>query len=155
MQTIPGQQEMTKGAMINGLINMVINGMIAWFGARHADSILLTDNQISSTAHTVFSGAVVTAISLAFILSSIAYLTWKIPGKPSYFPTVLLICLRHTIFTFGLVVALAILIQRYAGAVPVSPFLAALITGAIAGVTAGIVTYLTQAELIKHQAATQ
>jgi putative flippase GtrA len=131
---------------------MVINGVIAWFGVRHAESILLTDNQISSTEHTVFAGAVVTAISLAFILSSIAYFTWKIPGKPSYFPKVLLTCLRHTIFTFGLVVALAILIQRYAGSVPVSPFMAALITGIIAGVTAGMVTYLTQAELIRYQA---
>lgn len=153
MQTIPGKEEMTKGAMVTGLINMVINGVIAWFGVRHAESILLTENQISSTEHTVFSGAVVTALSLAFILSSITYFTWKIPGKPAYFPTVFLICLRHTIFTFGLVVALAILIQRYAGSVPVSPFMAALITGLIAGATGGIVTYLTQAELIKHQVA--
>jgi hypothetical protein len=153
MQAIPSRQEMTKGAIINGLINMVINGLIAWFGVRHADAVLLTDNQISSTEHTVFSGAVMTAISLAFILSSIAYFTWKIPGKPAYFPKVFLICLRHSIFTFGLVVALAILIQRYAGSVPVSPFMAALITGLIAGITAGTVTYLTQAELIKFQVA--
>lgn len=155
MQTIPGKQEMTKGAIINGIINMLINGLIAWFGVRHAESVPLTNNQISSTEHTVFSGAVVTAISLAFILSSIAYFTWKIPGKPRYFPKVLMVCLRHTIFTFGLVVALAILIQRYAGSIPVSPFMAALVTGLIAGITAGLVTYLTQAELVRHHAEKQ
>lgn len=142
---------MTKvrsGALANGMINMVINGAISWFGVRNLDQVLLTENQISSPTHTVFSGAVVTAISLAFILSVIAYFTWKMPGKPAFFPRVLLISLRHTVFTFGLVVGLAILIQRYAGSVAVSPLSAALITGLIAGLTAGMVTYLTQKELI-------
>ena len=141
-----------NGALMNGVINMVINGAISWFGVRGLESVLLTDNQISSTEHTVFSGAVVTAVSLAFILSSIAYFTWKLPGKPAYFPKVFWISFRHAIFSFGLVVALAVLIQRFAGSVPVGPFTAALLTGMIAGTTGGIVTYLTQTELIRLRA---
>ncbi|EMS34015.1 hypothetical protein C943_03831 [Mariniradius saccharolyticus AK6] len=144
--------EIKKGAAINGVVNAVINGIINWFtlDKRHP-SILLTQDQISSTAHTVFSGAVPLAISLAFILTSIAFFQTKVENKPSYFPTFFVKALKHSVYAFGLVVIFAILLQRIAGEVEVSLPLAAIIAGIIAGIVAAIVDFETKKSLFENK----
>ncbi len=142
------KSELLKGAISGGGINGIINGLIYWFQEKDKKEILLTDNLISSTEHTVFAGAVPLATSLAFILSSIAYFTIKAPGKPPYFPKVFLLALKNAIFAFGIVTISAILLQRYAGSIAVTPVIATLITGVIAGLVGGVVNYMTQKEFL-------
>jgi hypothetical protein len=141
------QQDIAKGAAINVVINGLINGVINWFQLDKASKHFLTVDSITTTEHTVFSGAVTLAVSLAFILSSIAYFTVKDPSKPPYFPKVFLLALKHSLYAFGLVALAGMLLQRYAGSIEVSPFAAATIAGLIAGIVAGIVDYETKMQL--------
>ena len=97
MSTKTTKSELLKGAISSGVINGIVNGLIYWFQVKDKKEILLTDNLISSTEHTVFAGAVPLATSLSFILSSIAYFTLKAPGKPPYFPKVFLLALKNAI----------------------------------------------------------
>ena len=144
--------EIKKGAAINGVVNAVINGIINWFILdKSHPTMLLTQDQISSSSHTVFSGAVPLAISLAFILTSIAFFQTKVDNKPSYFPTFFVKALKHSVYAFGLVVIFAILLQRYAGEVEVSLPLAAIIAGIIAGIVAAIVDFETKKSLFENK----
>lgn len=136
-----------QGALVGGLINAVINGFIYWFQVRNKASVMLTDNLISSTEHTVFASAVPLATSLAFILTSITYFTSKIPGKPPYFPNFFFLALRNAVFAFGSVVIFAILLQRNAGSITVSPMAAVVVTGLVAGAISAVVDYLTKTNL--------
>jgi hypothetical protein len=151
MSTGTTLDELKKGAIIGGVINGIINGFINWFTVKDQTSLILTDNMISSTEHTVFAGAVPLAVSLAFILTSIAYFTSKLPNKPSYFPRVFLMALKHSFFAFGIVVAVAIMIQRFGGSISVTPFHSAVISGIIAALVGGIVNYLTSVELLNNK----
>lgn len=153
MQQNLTKDNLTKGAIMGGLINAVINGLIYWFQVRGQDQVMLTDNSISSTEHTVFAGGVILAASLAFILSSVAYFTTKIPGKPPYFPTMFLMSLKNALFAFGAVTVLGVLIQRYAGTVFVSTTAATIITATLAGLIAGTVDFLTKQEIISKAKA--
>jgi len=142
------KQDIIKGASVNLVINAIINGAINWFQLDKSKTHYLTADSINTTEHTVFSGAVVLAVSLAFILSSIAYFTVKDPNKPPYFPKVFLLALKHSVFAFGIVALTGLLIQRMAGSIEVSSTLAAVIAGLIGGIVAGIVDYETKMQLI-------
>jgi hypothetical protein len=138
-----------KDALIGGSINAIMNGVINWFSVKDHASLLLTQNLIDSTEHTVFAGAVPLAVSLAFILTSVAYFTTKVPGKPAYFPTYFFRALRHSIYAFGLVTIFAILLQRFAGSIEVTPLAAAAISGIIAGIVGSIVNFETRKSLFE------
>ncbi len=138
-----------KDALIGGAINAVTNGSINWFSLKDQAGILLTDNLIDSKAHTVFAGAVPLAVSLAFIFTSVAYFTTKVENKPSYIPTYFLRALRHSIYAFGLVTVFAILLQRFAGSIEVTPVVAAAISGIIAGIVGAIVNFDTRKSLFE------
>jgi hypothetical protein len=144
MQKYPIIDDMTKGAAIGGIINGTINGLITWFKVKGEASILLSSDMISSTQQTVLSGAVTTALSLAVIYTIIAYFTWKAPQKPAFFPKVVKMILKNTFFTFGIVVAAAVMVQRFFGSIEVSPITAAGLTALFAGLTGGFVTFQTQ-----------
>jgi putative flippase GtrA len=139
--------EIKKGAAINFVINGVINGIINWFQLDRSKPQFLTVDSITTTEHTVFSGAVTLAVSLAFILSSIAYFTVKDPSKPPYFPKVFLLALKHSLYAFGLVALGGMLLQRYVGSIEVSPIAAASIAGLIAGIVAGLVDYESKMQM--------
>lgn len=141
------KQEIIKGAFVGGVINTIINGAINWFQLDKSKIHYLTVDSISTTEHTVFSGAVVLAVSLAFILSSIAYFTVKDTNKPPYFPKVFLLALKHSVFAFGIVTLTGLLIQRMAGSIEVSAIVAAVIAGLIGGIVAAIVEYETKMQL--------
>jgi hypothetical protein len=130
-----------KGAGITAVANAIINGAIHWFTSDHSKPAYLTQDAISSSETTVFGSAVVLAVSLAFILSSIAYATLKLPGKPPYFPKIFIMAIKHALYAFGLVVVVGLLVQRFAGSIEVSHAVAALLSGIIAGITGGLVDY--------------
>jgi hypothetical protein len=141
---------LVKAAAVNGVSNAIINGAISWFTTDDSQPIYLTQDMISSDMHTVFGGAVPLAVSLAFILTAIGYFTTKMQGKPSYFPKVFLLSLKHSVYAFGIVAIAGMLLQRFAGSIEVSMLSAAVVTGIIAGLVAAIVTYETTRSMILH-----
>lgn len=143
-------QTIIKGAFIGGIINAILNGIINWFQLDKTKNILLTTDVISTHEHTVFGGAVILGTTLAFILTSIAYLTTKTADKPNYFPTVFILALKQSVFAFGVITIFALLFQRTFGSHEVSPLYAAIITGCIAGLAAGIIEYTTKTSLLKN-----
>jgi hypothetical protein len=140
--------QILMGAWASGIINAFINGLINWFTMDKSRPLFLTQDRISSQMHTVFSSAVPLAVSLAFILSSIAFFTIKQQGKPPYFPKVFLMALKHSIYAFGVVTILALILQRFAGQVEVSYASGAIFAGIIAGITAGLVDYETKIKVL-------
>jgi hypothetical protein len=135
--------EIMKGAVVGGVINAVINGAIQYFILRgHEGPIPMTVDSISTDAHTVLGSSVPLAVSLAMILTAVAYSTVKVPRKP-FFPTTLWLVIKHGIFTFGLVVAGAVMWQRIVGTVEVSLVTTVVFLGIVAGLVAGIVNYMT------------
>jgi hypothetical protein len=145
------QKEIDKGAITGGVINAVINGLINWFQVRNLDQVLVTDNLISSEEHTLFSGAVPLAVSLAFILSGVAYATTKLPEKPAYFPKYFVKSLWYAFATFGIVVTLGVIWQRFMGSVSISPLAAAVCAGIIAGIVAAVVNYKVVSDLVRSK----
>jgi hypothetical protein len=138
------KNDLIKESGFNFVINALINGVINWFQMDRSMEQWLTVNEISTSQHTVFSGAVILAISLAFISTSIAYLTTKNTTKPPYFPKVFVFAVKHSIYAFGLVTIIGLLIQRFIGSVSVTPIVAASIAGLIGGMVAAVVNYETK-----------
>ena len=137
------------GAVISGGINAVINGIIHWFQVKGQSLISVTVDSISNKEHTVMGSAVILAFMLSFIIACISWFTYKESGKPNFFPRGFFLILKNAFFLFGVFVTIAILWQRFAGTVEVTPFIAAVIVGLIAGVVAGMTDYLTKNELAK------
>ncbi len=131
-----------KGAVVSGAINALINGAIQALMLRGATSIPLSVDSISAGAHAVFASAVPLAVSLAVILTVVAYWTLKTPKKP-FVPTALWLAIKHGVFAFGAIVAAAVVWQRAFGTVEVSVATAVFILGVIAGLVAGVVNYMT------------
>ena len=141
-------EKLIHGAIVTGIINAAVNGIINWFQVSGKPEIMLTVDSISNKEHTVMGGAIILAFVLSVIITSIGFFTMKLPGKPQYFPTAYFLTFRNAFFLFGVFVTLAILWQRFVGSVSVSPVMAAIIVGAIAGIVAGVSDYLTKKELV-------
>jgi hypothetical protein len=137
-----------KGALMGGVINAIINGAINWFQVKGKTELYLTVDAITNTEHTVLGGAVILAASLAAILTLISYYTVKSQNKPPFYPKALLLTLRNTFFAFGVMVTLAILVQRIGGSIVVSPITGVVIVALVAGVVAAVVDYMTKKELL-------
>ena len=131
-----------KGAAISGVINAVINGAIQWYLLKGHAPLPLTVDSITNDEHTVFGAAVPLAVSLAMILTAVAYQTVKAP-KPPFFPTFLWMTVKHGFFALGVIVTFAVLWQRSLGSIDVSLTTAVLILGLVAGLVAGVVNYMT------------
>ena len=137
------KSEIMKGAVLNGVINAVINGAIQYFILRgHEGPIPMTVDSIGTDTHTVLGSSVPLAVSLAMILTAVAHSTVKAPKKPFY-PGTLWLIVKHGIFTFGLVVAGAVMWQRLVGTVEVGLGTSVVFLGIVAGLVAGIVNYMT------------
>ena len=141
--------KLIHGALVTGLINAVINGLINWFQVKGHTGILLTNDSITNKVPTVMGGAIILAFTLSVIMATIGYFTLKIPNKPGYFPKAFLLTFRNAFFLFGVFITLAILWQRLMGSIEVSPVISAVIVGIIAGLVAGVTDFLTKRELIK------
>lgn len=139
-----------KVAVFTGAINALINGIINWFQVKGKPELFLTVDSITTHEQTVLGGAVILATSLAIILTTIGYLTFKSPGKPPFYPKALLLILKNGVFTFGILTIFSLLLQRYVGSVAVTPLMSALIVALIAGLVAGTIDYMTKNEILKN-----
>lgn len=139
------QEEKKKvmiGAIISGVINAVINGGVQWYLLKDESQLPLTVDGITNEEHTVFGAAVPLAVSLAMILTAVAYLGFKKP-RPPFLPTYLGLTLKHGFFALGVIVTFAVIWQRSFGSVLVSLGSAVVILGIVAGVVSAIVNYMT------------
>lgn len=136
------QDNLLKGAAITGVINAVINGGIQYFFLKDHDRIAISVDSITNTEDTVLGTAVLLAITLAMILTLVAYFGIK-EDKVAFFPTAFWLTLKHGFFTFGVLTSLAVLWQRVVGTVEVPLLTGLIIIGIIAGLVSGIVNYLT------------
>ncbi|MDN6291542.1 MAG: hypothetical protein L0J35_00550 [Tetragenococcus halophilus] len=145
------KSKLIKGALVTGVINAVINGGIQYFFLKDKKSISISVDSITNTEETVLGTTVTLAITLAMILTLVAYFGIK-EKKAPFYPTAFWLTIKHGFFTFGVITSLAVLWQRYAGTVDVSLVSALIIIGVIAGIVSGIVNYLTLKEctLIKE-----
>ena len=130
------------GAVISGITNGLINGAIQWYLLKGRASIPLSVDGITNDEQTVLATAVPLAVSLAMILTVIAYLTLKAPRR-RFLPGVLWLTIKHGVFAFGLIVAGAVTWQRLMGTVEVSLGTAVIILGVVAGIVGGLVNYMT------------
>jgi hypothetical protein len=131
-----------KGAVISGIINAVINGAIQWYLLAGHAPLPLTVDGITSEEHTVFGAAVPLAVSLAMILTAVAYKTVK-ASKPPFYPTFLWMTVKHGFFALGVVITFAVLWQRMFGSILVPLSAAVLILGLVSGLVAAMVNYMT------------
>jgi hypothetical protein len=131
-----------KGAVLSGVINAVINGAIQWYLLKGHAPLPLTVDGITNDEHTVFGAAVPLAVSLAMILTAVAYQTVKF-ARPRFFPTFLWMTVKHGFFVLGLVITFAVFWQRIFGTIEVSLAMAVVILGVIAGLVSGVVNYMT------------
>ncbi|HDX0923175.1 TPA: hypothetical protein RNS88_003094 [Stenotrophomonas maltophilia] len=144
VNTVPTltNEKILQGAILNGVINAVINGAIQLYFLWGTTTIPLSVDTITNESHTVLGSAVPLAVSLAMILTVVAYMTMKVPKQP-FFPSVLWLTFKHGMFVFGLCVTGAVIWQRTMGTMTVSLASAVIVLGILAGLVAGIVNYMT------------
>ncbi|SMC75379.1 hypothetical protein [Primorskyibacter flagellatus] len=135
-------EKILQGAILTGVINAVINGAIQIYFLWGNTTIPLSVDGITNDSHTVFGSAVPLAVSLAMILTVVAYMTMKVPKQP-FFPSVLWLTFKHGMFALGLCVTGAVIWQRAMGTMTVSLPAAVIVLGVLAGLVAGIVNYMT------------
>lgn len=135
-------KKIVQGAMLSGIINAVINGAIQWFLLSDKGALPLTVDGITNDEHTVLGAAVPLAVSLAMILTAVAFTTVKKP-RPPFFPVFLWMTIKHGFFALGVIITFAVFWQRFAGSVFVSLPTAVIILGLVAGLVAGAVNYMT------------
>jgi hypothetical protein len=138
----PDMVAILKGSVLTGVINAAINGGIQWYLLKGHAPLPLTVDGITNDEHTVFGAAVPLAVSLAMILTAVAYLTVKFP-KPPFLPGFLWMTVKHGFFALGLVVTFAVFWQRMFGSIEVSLATAVLTLGVVAGLVSGVVNYMT------------
>lgn len=150
-----------KEALTAAGINLLINGAIqAWLLAGKGPHVLSVDS-IASKEHTVLGSAVTLAVSLAFILATITFFTFRRKAAAlalapkalldrSYFWFGFRQALGTALFMFGMVVAIAVLWQRLFGTLTVSTPAAVLIAGAAAAVAAYQATLRVSTALLRE-----
>ena len=134
--------KLLKGAVLTGVINAIINGGLQYFFLKEYSSIAISVDSITNNEDTVLGTSVILSITLAMILTLVAYFGIK-EKKAPFFPTAFWLTIKHGFFTFGVLTSLAVLWQKYMGTVEVSLISALIIIGIIAGIVSGIVNYLT------------
>ena len=145
-----GGAQILQGAVTTGISNAVINGGIQWFLLRDQVVIPLSVDGITNDQQTVFGTAGPLAVSIAMILTVVAYLLLKAP-KRRFLPDVLWLTVKHGVFAFGLTVSGAVVWQRLMGSVPVSLATAVIVLGVVAGLVGGVIQFMTiRASLLRE-----
>lgn len=134
--------------------SIAINLLVNYINYRDALVVPLTVDSISSGAPTLFSRSIPGALFLCAILGTIAWFKFRkrgrtLPGADPalldrpFLPTGLRIVAFYTLFVFGLLVALGVLLQAFAGSLSVSAPAAIAIATVIAGCSAWFITAAT------------
>jgi hypothetical protein len=136
-----------KEAILSGVINAAINGIIGWFMFRANEAIPMTVDSISAHEKTIFSTGVTTAFLLSLVLGTIAFFNFgkkaqdlqlanpELLQRPFFFFGIRTI-LFFSLFAFGTVALIALFLQKFAGSILVNPVIGAIILGSIAGIAA-------------------
>lgn len=136
------KQGLLKGAILSGVINAFINGGIQYFFLKGLRRIPISVDSITNNDKTVLGTAVSLSITLAVILTLVAYFGIK-GDKKKFYPHTFWLTLKHGFFTFGILASLSMMWQKYVGTIEVSLVTALIIIGLIAGIVSGVVNYLT------------
>lgn len=144
------EKKIFNGAIISGVINGIINGVIKWFSFKKYDSIPVSVDSITNDDLTVLGDAVHLSVTLAMILTFVAYFSIEKNKRPKMTKFIWLI-IKHGFFTFGVVTGLAVLWQYNFGTVEVDALTGTILVGVIAGIVAGFVNYLTLAPFAKKE----
>jgi hypothetical protein len=151
-----------KDAFISGSANAVINGVIGWFMFRGKDALPLTVDTISAHEKTVFSTGVMTAFILSIILGAIAFFTFgkkarslnlassELLNRPFFFFGVRTI-LFYSLFAFGTAALIALFLQKFVGTILVTPFVAAILLGVIAGIAAWFINAAVMRAMLRPE----
>lgn len=134
--------QIRRGALLSGAINAAINGAIQAWLLSGSGPLPLTVDAITNKAHTVFGAAVPLGVSLAMILTVVAYGTVK-GAKPPFYPAFVWMTVKNGFFVLGVIVTFAVLWLRIFGSVLVPFWLGILLLGLIAGVISAVVNYMT------------
>jgi hypothetical protein len=149
---------------VGGAINGVINGGIAWWAFKDSPQIPLSMDSILAPGITALGNAATMVIALTFILATITFLTFRSAARRSgiaprvltdqaYWPQGLSIALRNTLMAFGSFVTLAVLWQRFAGTLLVSPMAATVVVGLVAMGATMFAEWRTRGEMLLAAAA--
>lgn len=141
------KSKLMKGAITTGVINALINIVIQYFLLKGHTTIPISVDSITNTTETVLGTAVMLAITLAVILTFIAYYGIK-EKKAPFFPNTVWLALKNGFVTFGILTSLSVLWQKYMGTIDVSLLVGIIIIGVIAGLVSGFVNYFSLKESI-------
>ncbi len=151
-----------KDAILSGVINAVINGIIGWFMFRGKPLVPLTVDTISAHEKTVFSTGVMTAFLLSVILGIIAFNGFKKKGKklqladdelldrPFFFFGVRTVAF-YSLFAFGTAALVALFLQKFLGSLMVTPVVAAVLLGIIAGLAAWFINAAVMRAMLRPE----
>ena len=151
-----------KEAIVSGVINAVINGVIAWFMFKGNPTVPLTVDTISAHEKTVFSSGVMTAFLLSLILGVIAFFTFgkkaknlqlapaELLDRPFFFFGLRTV-LFYSLFAFGTAALVALFWQKFLGSILVTPLIAAIFLGLIAGIAAWFINAAVMKEMLRPE----
>jgi amino acid transporter len=151
------RKEALAGAGINALINAAISGFLLAGKGPQALSV----DSIASREHTVLGSAVTLAATLAFILATVTFFTFRKKAREQalaakglldrpYFFFGLRQAVGAALFMFGLIVAAAVLWQRFLGTLTVSVPVAAALAGVVAAVASYHASVRTSTALLRE-----
>jgi MFS family permease len=151
-----------KNALMSGVSNAVINGVIGWFMFRSNETLPLTVDTISGQEKTVFSTGVMTAFTLSVILGTIAFFTFRKKAKefqvsspellerPFFFFGVRTILL-YALFAFGTAALVALFLQKFVGTILVTPVIGAIVLGVISGIAASFINRAVMKDMLRPE----
>ena len=151
-----------KNALMSGVSNAVINGVIGWFMFRAKDTLPLTVDTISGHEKTVFSTGVMTAFILSLILGTIAFFTFSKKAKeiqaaspellerPFWFFGVRTV-LFYALFAFGTAALVALFLQKFLGTILVTPVIGAILLGIIAGIASWFINAAVMKAMLRPE----
>ena len=153
---------LTIDHLVAGVINGVINALIAYSGLSKEGLIPLSVDQISTTQQTILGQSVAMAFTLGLvvtIVSSKVFAKHVIKKHPEMsalvirpiFPDVLRIALNNSVFLFGWFVIIALAWQRFIGTVMVNRLSGAFLIGLVALIITMIVNFRTEKALLQRE----
>jgi len=133
--------------IIGGVINGIINGIINWYMVKDKTDLVLASASLDSITHSVVAGSLFLAVSLAFILTGVAYMTSAQRKLLPFFPKVFMLALWHTTVVFIVMSILVALTGYVAGGTPVTPLQSVFITFIVATIIAIAIEFFTHQRL--------
>lgn len=151
-----------QDSIVAGLINGVINGLIAHWHFKDVETVPLSVNAIAHEQTSVWGEAVSLTFGLGIILSLItaklfvkhlhkAFPALQSSFNPSFLRTMLPIAVTQCAALFGWFVALAVIWTKYMGELVVPSFWAACLVGGFAFAITLVIEYRTKQSLISKR----